>query len=126
MLILIYDPKRMPIPRRGNLDLDYYEDGKSYRVRLKPGQNKVAPDIWEKIKSRTDVADLISQDKAIQEVSPASPEDKQVLDRAGRQENLEALNWRELRDIALSLGIEEKPEEGWEAAVPFILAAEGY
>jgi hypothetical protein len=37
----------------------------------------------------------------------------------------EESNWRAIKSIADSLGI-EKPAEGWEEAIPLILKAEGY
>ena len=41
-----------------------------------------------------------------------------------RRAELEAMNWRELKSVAESLGI-EKPEGGWESAIDQIIEKEG-
>ena len=44
-------------------------------------------------------------------------------DRQSRQAELEGMDWREIKPIAESHGI-EKPEAGWDEAIPLILDAE--
>ena len=57
---------------------------------------------------------------ADEESRPTRGADESVLDRKNQ---LEAMDWRELKAIAEPLGI-EKPEGGWDESIPFILAAE--
>lgn len=126
MQILIYHPKRYPIPRSGNLSLDGKLGDRRVSLTLKPGQNKVDPEVWDAIKQRDDVRDLVESDKAIEEVQPPKPKEAAHLSKAERQLELETSDWRVIRDVAQTHGITEKPEGGWEEAIPFILAAEGY
>lgn len=54
---------------------------------------------------------------------PAEVEEK-PQEGIDRKAELEAMDWREVKAIAEKLGI-EKPENGWDEAIPLIIEKEG-
>jgi hypothetical protein len=95
------------------------------RLTLKPGQNKVNESVWEAIKKRPDVQDLIQHDKAIKEVVPPTSEEAATDKRAERLLELQTSDWRVLRGLAEGYGITKEDSESWDAKIPDILQAEG-
>lgn len=125
MTTLIYLPQRLTPPRSGSLSLDAIHNNRRVRLTLKPGQNKVDDPIWESIKKRPDVRDLIQHDKAIKEVIPPTSEEQATDKRAERLLELQTSDWRVLRGLAESYGITKEDSESWDSKISNILEAEG-
>lgn len=61
-----------------------------------------------------------------QPIKESEPKPEIVINNAAidRHAELEAMNWRQLRKIATSLGLEKEEDQAWEDLIPAILEKE--